>query len=119
VKARSVLLSVWALVGCAHRSQGQWVLESYSAEHGYVFRKDGVRYEAHCSNSIPPGENAFDRKLVWQRATGKLEPPENECSEVLPYLHKAVPLHQEPGADVLTFLDERKVVYEFTITEAK
>jgi hypothetical protein len=112
-------LLVWALVGCANHSQGQWILESYSSEHGYVFRKDGVRYEAQCSNSIAPGQNAEDRKLEWLRIYGQSRPPEDECSQVLLYLHKTVPLSQKYGNDILTFQDERKVVYEFTIAEAK
>src|SRR5258708_15147565 len=31
---------------------GQWILESYSLYTGYVFRKDGARYHAHCRGML-------------------------------------------------------------------
>jgi len=40
---------IGSLAGCRHADpSGQWILESYNADSGYVFRKDGVHYKANC-----------------------------------------------------------------------
>jgi hypothetical protein len=115
-----LVIAICLLEGCRHSDQpGQWILESYSADTGYVFRKDGVRYLAHCYNSMPPGVSSEDTRRNWERLTNGDGPPENECSEVLRYIHKPVPLTQEYQDDRLAFKDERGVLYEFRITEAK
>lgn len=84
------------LAGCSTgvkppaQNAGQWILESYDANKGYVFRKDGVRYMTHCRISY-----LHDATNVYPAAS------ESECSAVLPYLHKPLPLEQGPrGPDV-------------------
>jgi|HubBroStandDraft_4_1064222.scaffolds.fasta_scaffold14353_4 hypothetical protein len=92
-----------------------WILESYDEQKGYVFRKDGMRYKTHCTRSYLSG-------------TGNLPEAtsESECSAVLPYLHKPLPLEQGPrGPDsqILKFTETHEGGTkgwhcEFTIGEA-
>lgn len=108
---------------------GQWVLESYSADKGYEFRKDGVQYKAHCRMSYTPGRAEADPSGDQEPippGTGLVDVPspsaaESTCSAILPYLHKAVPL--TGGGDILIFTQQdgplKNWTYEFTITEAK
>ena len=111
MRALSILLaSFLALAGCSYHRH-QWVLESYDAQTGYVFSRAGARYEAQCYHVSAP---------VAHVDIGPY-PPEGECSEVLPYLHKPVPLDQI-GDDILTFRMTTGSIdwsYEFEIVKAK
>jgi len=93
----------------------QWLLESYNEKTGYVFRKDGVHYTAHCRISY-----------LHEAANVLPAASESECSAVLQYLRKPLPLEQGPrGPDlqILRFTETREGgTYgwhcEFTIAEA-
>jgi hypothetical protein len=97
------------------RDAGQWFLESYNEKSGYVFRKDGIHYTAHC-------------KISYLHEAANVLPAasESECSAVLPYLHKPLPLEQGPrGPDlqILRFTETHEGGTkgwhcEFTIAEA-
>ena len=89
----------------------------YGTSEGYTFRKNGVRYETHCTGfylSSDGGEESY-----YSRPTVNIE--ESTCSAVLPYLHKPVPLEQ--GLDTLYYrsnVNARvKGRSEFTIASAK
>jgi hypothetical protein len=94
---------------------GQWFLESYDEKTGYVFRKDGIRYTTHCKVSY-----LHDAVNVLPAAS------ESECSAVLPYFHKSLPLEQGPrGPDlqILRFTETREAATkgwhcEFVIAKA-
>lgn len=106
------------LVGCSRLRQpaeppGQWVLESYSADNGYVLRKDGVRYEAHCAAVLWTKAGDFD---INEKVS------ESHCTAVLPFLRKVVPLKPGGKPDIVHFDKEDpgiKWTYAFKITEAK
>jgi hypothetical protein len=114
-----VALSVGILAGCdrvavSKDPPGQWILESYDSEKGYVFRKDGVRYQAHCN------------AVVWTKASGDWnineEVSEGDCATVLPFLHKTLSLAPGGKPDIVHFDKydpEIKWTYAFKITEAK
>ncbi len=117
---KKVILLTLILAGCARSVDrvdvsGQWILESYDEKKGYVFRKDGVHYKTHC-------------RLSYLYEAGNVQPAssENECSAVLPYLHKPLPLEQGPrGPDlqILKFTENHEGGTkgwhcEFTIIEA-
>jgi hypothetical protein len=136
------------LLGCRGVTEpsGQWVLESYSADRGYVFRKDGVEYLARCAQfdsaeliqkqpeiisdssvapALPPGWTPIPKPgLDWRPI---LSPTHNEwiCSPILPYLHKSVSLRQRArDKDILVFIiaedgSLKDGALEFIITEAK
>lgn len=87
---KQTLLLILLLAGCSHPTVtnslqtslptgGQWILESYDATNGYMFVKDGIRYQAHC-------------QLV-RLSGGKAQAADREaaCVDVLPYLHEVVP----------------------------
>ncbi len=94
----------------------QWYLESYNERTGYVFRKDGIHYTAHCRISY-----------LHEAANVLPAASESECSTVLPYLHKPLSLEQGPrGPDlqILRFTETHEGGTtgwhcEFTIAEAK
>jgi hypothetical protein len=65
-------------------TNGQWVLESYDVEKGYVFVKDGVHYVATCYFY------SDDRQIGM--AFTRLAANESVCTVVLPFMHKPVPL---------------------------
>lgn len=71
----------------------QWLLESYNEKTGYMFRKDGVHYTAHCRISY-----LYEADNVLPATS------ESECSAVLQYLHKPLPLEQGPRGPDLQFL---------------
>ncbi len=118
-----LLLSGFA-VGC-HRADppGQWIFESYNANTGYVFRKDGVHYRAECFTTTFRGEDPIESRRQWQEATGKTgseNPNEDVCSEVLPYLHKVITMKDDPETHpMLDYTDPNGTVVEFEIVEAK
>ena len=77
----------------------------------YVFRKDGVRYVAHCGAVIWHEfyKNDFD-------ITEKVS--EGDCATVLPFLHKVVPLKPGGKPDVVHFHKEGsgiKWTYAFSV----
>jgi hypothetical protein len=84
-----LVLASLTLVGCSAGNQsgssaatadkGQWVLESYDATKGYTFHKDGVEYQGHCQVVRHDGKS---NRATWEEA----------CIDVLPYLHKTVPV---------------------------
>jgi hypothetical protein len=109
------------LVGCerGQRSGEKWVLENYDAEKGYVFSKDGATYQAHCA-AILVGDDA----RVMFAATPEHPLFENQCSVILRYMHKAIPLEAEsfPTGENLTFVEIRdgeKWQYGFHVTAVK
>ncbi len=106
---------------------GQWILESYSVVTGYVFRKDGVRYHAHCRGMLEAStfkKNGLDLSAGLVPIPSGPTQPESNCSAILPYLNKPVPLKQFPGVDaVLQYKHIEEGPYkgnqtEFIITEA-
>ena len=106
---------------------GQWILESYSVSTGYVFRRDGVRYHAHCRGMLDAStfkKNGLDLSAGVVPIPSGPTQPESNCTVVLSYLNKPVPLRQFPGADaVLQYQHTEEGPYkgnltEFVITEA-
>lgn len=107
---------------------GQWMLESYNAEKGYVFRKDHVKYEARCLGftplkDIPSVQSAVEWHIV---SVGSVSYHEEECSDVLAYINKPIPLKQgKPFAmEELVFAKApdgsfKDGVFKFAIAEAK
>jgi hypothetical protein len=97
------------------KEAGQWFLESYNEKAGYVFGKDGIHYTAHCRISY-----------LHEAANAQRAASESECSAVLLYLHKLLPLEQGPrGPDlqILRFTETHEGGTkgwhcEFTIAEA-
>jgi S1-C subfamily serine protease len=89
-------------------AQGQWVLQSYDADKGYTFVRDGVQYQAECwATGRPylgfPSENIPD-------TDPDALPPEparqqTECADILPYLHKPVPNFRQVYGSHLLFTD--------------
>jgi hypothetical protein len=129
-----LLATVWILAGCHRRESaqgeqsppGQWILESYDVNSGYVFRKDGVRYYTHCSSQTYPGETFLDG---IHRLTGdfKGKVPEGTCFDVTRFMHKPVPLKLTQGTNVLYYdsqdapgtLDPPGTSYYFIIVAEK
>jgi hypothetical protein len=125
-----IFISLWRL---RHQEAGQWILESYNAEQGYVLSKDGATYEAHCRAYFPPPPKGYaplplGSEIPSGAAFSRLPNPhemEIACSNVLPYLHKPVPLEYFAGSDdVLNFTETRDgpfkgYTYQFSITDAK
>lgn len=114
---RLIFLPVLSLVliGCNRSNKGKWILESYDSNKGYVFVKDGVRYEAHCS-----GFTYADKDNQYR--LGNLATHEWECSQVLAYIHKPVPTVQTLGlqASGLVIQDDKdKWQSTFYISAAK
>lgn len=111
-----IAVVVALLVGCRRQPDppGQWIFESYSADNGYVFRKDGVQYKAHCGG------------VVWTKDSGDWDlnekVSESDCAAVLPFLHKVIPLKPGGEPDIVHF-DRRDPgitwTYGFKIMEAK
>src|ERR1700722_18208853 len=109
-----VIIVLAAIGGRPVDLPGQWVLERYSSGKGYVFRKDGVRYEAHCAAVISTkADGNFD---INEKVS------EADCAIVLRFLHKAVPLKPGGKPDIVHFDEQDTGVewtYAFKITEAK
>jgi hypothetical protein len=127
-----VFLGIFASLGLLRRREsGQWVLESYSAERGYVFSKDGATYEAHCRAYFPPPPKdsvPSPIEIPPGAAFTRLPNPhemEIACSNVLPYLHKPIALEHFAGSDdILSFTETRDggfkgYTYQFSITDTK
>ena len=112
---------------------GQWILESYNADKGYVLRKDGVTYLASCDyyfwgpishDKNNPGEPFLD---AGPGHGSQLQNDRGECTRILAFIHKPVPfqqyrsyppdrlfyLIQDPGSSYV------QGITEFTIIEAK
>jgi hypothetical protein len=127
----AALLIAAGLGGCGrfgrHKDPpGQWILESYSVERGYVLRKDGFRYRAHCRGMFGPlMVDGVDIRAGLVPIPSGPTRPESECTNILPYMNKPVPLTQFAGADaVLQYHQTEDGTYkgwitEFVITEAK
>ena len=94
---------------------GLWVLESYNADNGYVLRKDGGRYVAHCDAVIWTPTNALSN------VNNKVS--DSDCAIVLPFLHKVIPLKPDPASPDIIYFEARglgaKWSYDFKIIEAK
>jgi hypothetical protein len=112
---------------------GQWILESYNADKGYVLRKDGATYLASCDyyfwgpisqDKNNPGEPYLDMGLGHG---SQLDNNRGECTAILAFIHKPVPFSQyrsyppdrlffsikDPGGSYV------QGITEFTIVEAK
>ena len=72
------------LAGCSRfrTPSNQWMLVAYSAEKGYMFRKDGMTYRMRCSQADATKEHDHH-----------VDDDNGACSDILPYMLKAVPLH--------------------------
>lgn len=108
-------------------SHSQWFLQSYDAKTGYVFERNGVGYRTHCIGlitaeaiqTLPPDST------VGSPSDGATY-DEGRCGEVLPYLHRTIPLQQGgrfekdilvfPVAEDGSFKDG---ALQFVIVEAK
>jgi hypothetical protein len=116
---KKTLLILLIFMSC--NQANQWVLQSYDKDNGYTFIRKGVSYQTHCfatgrpmlSDNVPdtnpdalPPNPAFDG--------------ETDCADILPYLHKSVPLRQVEGS-LLVFTEENEQNWklEFQIKEAK
>jgi hypothetical protein len=134
----SGLAIVLLLVGCARSVErpaqsGEWILESYTADKGYVLRKDGVKYVADCGYYFfgPVSQDEYHRgepQLSAMPGKGLLvQKDSGECTAILAYLHKPVPFQQYASypPDRLFFLKQQpgstyiEGITEFTIIEAK
>jgi len=96
---------------------GEWVLESYDANRGYIFSKDGIQYLAHCQfwNMLYADGNP----VTFQRARS-----ESDCASVLEYLHKPVPIEPsliENQKDRIVFMGQtpKSPYCQFQIVSAK
>jgi hypothetical protein len=126
----AILLVIGALFGCGHtipvgidNHPNQWVLESYVATKGYTFIKDGIRYQTHCNYAGIERNDGTDPPGAATQ--------ESDCSIILPYLHKPIPLEmgahelhyddilvfKEPHPDSAKGIDNWRV--SFVILEAK
>lgn len=89
------------LVGCGRTADRGWVLSSYDAKIGYVFTKDGVAYQTNCVATGTP--MAGDKPDLSPDAL----PPfpalghEEDCTEILAYLHKPISVRQVDGAALI------------------
>jgi hypothetical protein len=100
----------------SQQKNSQWILESYDSVKGFTFSKDGVSYLTKCS------------RIVWVHQPGISNPngfqmdvyDQNQCVELLPYLHKVVPLgdSSENYDGTLSFATGNKTLI-LKITEAK
>jgi hypothetical protein len=80
----ALILPILLLVACTSSpSKNQWVLESYDANKGYVFSKDGVHYQAHCY--------AFDRAYEKTFDPTRFARTESDCAAVTRYMHQPLP----------------------------
>jgi hypothetical protein len=108
--------------GCRHDDlPSQWILESYNSDNGYVFRRDGIRYQTRCFSDTKPGETVLDAASRWKQTSGSNAVPETACFEVVRYLHKSVPLKSMPGTNLLycSSEDSPGTSYWFLISEEK
>ena len=81
---RVAIILLLLLAGCSNSApKGTWVLESYDANKGYVFSKDGVHYQAHCY--------AFDRAYEKTFDPTRYAHAESECAAITRYLHQPLP----------------------------
>lgn len=81
---RILFLVMTMLAGCSRfrTPSNQWMLVAYSAEKGYMFRKDGMTYRMRCSQADATKEH-----------DNHVGDDNGACSDILPYMLKAVPLH--------------------------
>jgi hypothetical protein len=120
VKTLSLALFLLLICGC-DRNKDQWVLQSYDKDKGYVFVKDGIQYEASCfgtgnpvlgvDNHPDPNPDAMPPTPAYQQ---------NDCDEVLQYLHKPVPHFRLVYGSLLVYEEkDRNWKLEFEIKHAK
>lgn len=104
-----------------NQTKDEWVLQSYNKGTGYVFVKDGVRYEARCfatgnpvlgtDNHPDPDPNAMPPFPAYDQS---------ECSEILQYMHKSIPHFRMVYGSLLVYEEkEHNWKLEFEITHAK
>jgi hypothetical protein len=106
-------------IGAGRGSNNQWILQSYDQNKGYTFVQNGVSYQTDCAATGKP---------VLQSGAPNTDPDalppnlaldgESDCADILPYLHKSVPLRQVDGT-LLVFTEEQNYKLEFKIREAK
>jgi hypothetical protein len=117
-KMRLVILAALILVSCDPR-RNQWVLQAYDEDKGYTFAKDGVSYQAHCyamgrpviGNNVPdPNPDALPPNPAFGG--------ERDCTAVLPYLHRPIPIRQVDGS-LLLFSEGHNFKLEFETRQAK
>jgi hypothetical protein len=115
------LLPLCLILASCNGYKDRWVLESYDKDKGYVFVKDGIRYDATCvatghpvlglDNHPDPSPDALPPTPAYQ---------ESECDEVLQYMHKPVPHFRMVYGSLLVYEEkERNWKLEFGIKHAK
>jgi hypothetical protein len=107
----------------------QWTLENYDAGKGYTFQKDGVSYLTTCF--LIEGKLSKTGNSPIRRGPGYvLEGTDSfhldvkdqaQCNELVPYLHKTVPVVQgeEGFSEFLRFTAKDTATLDFVITETK
>ena len=114
------LLPVLLVLASCSQSKDQWILESYDKDNGYIFVKDGVQYSAKCfATGIPVlnpnGQPDPDPDSLPVNVASSQE----DCGDILAYLHKPVPNLRQVYGTVLLFTDKDNRKLEFTIKQAK
>jgi hypothetical protein len=109
------------LAGCNLRSN-QWVLQSYDQHEGYIFTKDGVQYQASCFATgtpmlgAPPNETPDTNPEAMPPNVAHAQ---DDCGDILVYLHKPVPNLRQVGGSILLLTEEKNYRLEFEIKHAK
>jgi hypothetical protein len=124
VKSLLFLIAITAslLGGCHHSDYpNQWIVESYSEDKGYVFRKNGVKYEAQCFLDAKRGEDYVAVEARWKQTTGSSTPPEVACFAVAQFVHQPILLNEIGGTNLVYYHsgDTSGTTYWFKITEEK
>ncbi|HXZ19959.1 MAG TPA: hypothetical protein VEG63_08410 [Candidatus Acidoferrales bacterium] len=111
-------LLVLTLAGC-NSHKNDWVLQSYDKEKGYIFEHDGVMYQTRCYATGRPMLEANKPDLDPGALPPNIAVYQNECEDVLPYLHKPVPSFTHPYGSILLYTGKDNYRLEFEIKEAK
>jgi len=91
------------------KQSGQWILESYDADKGFTFSKDGVLYATRCDHISSKVSNI---RIDIQ--------DQSQCARVLSYLHKTIPIDEssEMVNGVIAYVDGNDLLV-FEILHAK
>ena len=107
----------------------QWTLENYDPIKGYTFKKDGTSYLTECfliEGKLDKSDDPSSIRKLGYTMDGNNDfhldvQDQSQCNELLPYLHKTVPIHQgeEGFSEFLYFIAPDAARVEFVITETK
>lgn len=100
-------------------SKDQWILQSYDKDKGYVFVHEGVVYQTKCVAVGRPMLGGDKPDLDPGALPPTLASNQNECDDVLAYLHKSVPSLTHPYPSILLFVGKDNRRLEFYVNEAR